>query len=431
MGSRGAPPRPTLPDSLPVLADSTVEALQQQILAQYLSLGYPFASLACFLAGPDSLCVSAVPGRHALLEGVRIEGLERTSPGTLTRYLRLEPGEPYDPESVEKWRERLRRLEFVEWVGDGALCLGPLGNLVVVQDVVEGSSGSIAASLLYGQSGDEGLSGSGLVDFTNLLGTGRELSIEIADSRWGGTNVSGHYLEPWIAGYPLSGEVSLMQEIPDSGWLNREADILLIAEVSEVLSVSAGAGGWRGYGPDGEDSRYNYGLAGMSWSPGRTVPRGWQGLKADLECRLGNVSGEDSSLVLSTAELEARADLFAGAAGLGLGMTCGGAMQGEPPYSLLRRLGGQESLRGYAEDTFRATRYAVLRPEVSFGETATRLYAFCDLSALDTPDGDRYPAGAGGGLRGEAGSWSIDLAVGAPLRGGPARFYVTAVARVL
>jgi len=432
VGFRGSPPLPAGGEfQLAVMDDSSVSALEDSVLGWYLYRGYPFASLACYLGGPDSLAVSVVPGRHASLEGVRIVGLEGTSPGVLTRYLRAGEGDPYDPGPIERWRGRLERLEFLEWVGPYGLFMGPGGNLVVVEEVSEGPSGSLAASLGYAGSDGGGVEGSGLMRFTNLLGTGRELELSISRSLWGGTDVSGRYLEPWILGVPLSAEVSLSQEVPDSGWLNREAEMRLIWEASEEFSVSAGAGAWRGYEPGDVARRYDYGIAGFMWNPGRRVRQGWQGLRADIEGRLGNLSGPDSSEILSTAGFSLRADYYEGLLGLGGDVLAGGVLQGEALESRLERIGGQETLRGYAENAFRAARYGIFRPEASIGETETRLYAFCDIGLLDTPQGRESPAGAGGGLRGAAGVWQIDAAIGVPLRGGPARFYLSATAGVL
>jgi hypothetical protein len=432
VGFRGSPPVPQPGEfEIAALSDSCIAALQDSVLGWYLYRGYPFASLACYLPTDDGLALSVVPGRHASLEEVRIAGLEDTRPEVLIRYLRADPGGPYDPVPLERWRSRLQRLDFMDWVGPYSLYMGPGGNLVVIQEVVEGPAGSLAASLGFAQSGESSLEGSGLLKFTNLLGTGRQLEIAIAKSRWGGTDVSGRYLEPWIFGVPLSAEISFAQEVPDSGWLNREAELKLIWEMSEGLEVSAGAGVWRGYEPFDVSRRYGYGIAGFEWNPGRRVRQGWQGLDSNLEGRLGNLTGPDSSEVLSTADLTIRADLFSGLLGFGGDFMAGGVIQGQILESRLERIGGQQTLRGYAEDAWRASRYAIARPEISVGETETRLYGFFDVTALDTPEGFESPCGAGGGLRGSAGPWVVDAAIGVPLTGGPARFYLSAVAEVL
>lgn len=433
LGVTGSPPLPPtglVGEDLP-LCDSTVLAIQQEILGWYLFQGYPFARVGLYLAGPDSMTAAVAPGRHAELEEVRFEGLEDTDPRILSRLLRLEAGEPYDPGPVERWQSRLSRLPFLERVGPHALVLGPMGGLVIVQEVVEGPSGSFAASFGFaGSGGSEEMEGAGDLDVVNLFGTARELGLHVERSGWGGVDASGRYREPWILGTPLSATLRLAQAIPDSGWLNREAELEAGWELREDLEIRAGAGTWRGYEPGDVERSYDYGLAGLGWTPGRRTRQGWSGLVMDFEARLGTLSGPDSSGVLSSAGLEARGDWYFGVAGLGGGFSVGGVVEGAVLESRLRRLGGQKTLRGYAENSFRASRWVVLRPEVSLGETDTRLYAFWDVAALETSGGWEHPSGAGLGIRGRSGLFRADAAVGIPLRGGPARFYLSAVANV-
>lgn len=433
LGVTGSPPLPPpeIAGAELQLCDSTVLAIQEEILGWYLFQGYPFARVGLYLSGPDSMTAAVAPGRHAELEEVRFEGLEDTDPRVLARLLRLETGEPYEPEPVERWQSRLSRLRFVEWVGPHALLLGPMGGLVIVQEIIEGPSGSFAASFGFtGSGGSEEIEGAGDLDVVNLFGTARELGLHVERSGWGGVDASGRYREPWILGTPLSATIRLAQTIPDSGWLNREAELEAGWELREDLEVRAGAGTWRGYEPGDVERSYDYGLAGLGWTPGRRVRQGWQGLDASFEARLGTLTGPDSSGVLSQAGLEVRGDWYSGVLGLGGSVSVGGVVEGEVLESRLRRLGGQATLRGYAENSFRASRWVVMRPEVSLGETDTRLYAFTDASALETSEGWEHPSGAGLGIRGRSGLFRADAAVGIPLRGGPARFYLSAVADV-
>lgn len=429
----GGPPFPPaeLFEGMDAISDSTVLGLQDRVLRWYLHQGYPFATTGCYIAAADSIVAAIVPGRHASLEGFRIEGLSGTRPRTLTRLFRGDVGGPYDPCDVEEWRERLERLEYISWVGGSELMLGPGGNLVVVQEVSEGPMGSFSASMgVSGRGGGDEFEGEGSLDITNLLGTGRELALSIEKSGWGGTDAAISYLEPWVAGMPLSARLEASQEVPDSAWLNREAEASTVWEVDAALSVITGAGKWWGYSP-GADRTYGYGLAGIAYSPGSMTDMGWEGLVLDLEGRLGTSTGPDSSGTLAQAGLDSRVDFFTGPVGFGGEVLAGGILEGEPLYARLTRLGGQETIRGRPENAFRAVRYAILRPEVSLGETETRLYAFCDLAWIEETAGNTGAAGAGGGLRGSAGSFRVDAAVGVPLDGGPARFYLSAVAEVL
>ncbi|OPL19234.1 MAG: hypothetical protein AVO35_11690 [Candidatus Aegiribacteria sp. MLS_C] len=422
----GSPPVPELYqldlDSV-VLSDSSIALLQERLLQWYLEEGYPFASAGLYLSSPGTLAVNAVPGRRALLEEVRISGMPGTRPEVFVRLLPMKPGDPYSREAVEEWVSRLENLSFVGSVGQTRLLLGRLGNLVLEQDLEKGSSGYFSASMDW--QGDY-LEGMGEVLFLNLAGTARELEITGRTTEWGGFNAYLRYREPWIFGIPLSLQLELSQDTPESAWVNREGSLTGIWSFGGI-ELMGGAGLWRGYPPDGDEERYDFGLAGISYSTRRRVSQGFRGLVLEMEGRTGNRTGGDSTGILTMAEMTVRYDRYSGPLGYGGSLLAGGVMQGDWFTGLLQRLGGQSTLRGYPEDAFRGVRYAVARPEVSLGETETRVYVFTDLAAVLT-DGDetRYPAGAGAGIRGRSGAFKADAAVGFPLGEGvgSARVYL-------
>lgn len=434
----GSPPLPT-PEELGatrvVVADSTLGALQDTVLAWYLRRGYPFARVACLLPSPDTLRLQAVPGRLARLEGVRLEGVEKNSPHLFLRLLDLRPGQPYDFEAVGRWLERLRSSELVASVGSTRLGLGPGGDLVLLQRIDEAPAGHFAADLGYtGSDGGDDLEGGIEILTRSLLGTGRQLEITARRVDWGGVDAYLRYREPWIAGTPLSAEVRVAQSVPESAWVNREGELLGIWSM-EGLEVSVGAGQWRGYPPDADDQRYSYGLVGLHARPGRRVRQGWQGAVIDLEADMGSASLADSldEDTYASASLAARGDVFFGWIGLGGRALAGGVLEGEWITGRLRRMGGAKDLRGYAEGSFRAGRYAVAGPEVSAGETETRFFVFSDLGAVETEQGWRWPATLGVGFRGRSGLFRVEASLGFPAREGPerGRVYLEAVAEVL
>ncbi|MCK4505281.1 MAG: hypothetical protein KAW14_06675 [Candidatus Aegiribacteria sp.] len=427
---RGSPPIPDISElglDTVLAADSSIAVLQERILQWYLEEGYPFAGAGFFFPSADTLVVNMVPGRHASLEEVRIEGAPGTRPEVFTRLLSMKPGDIYDREAVDSWLRRLERLKFLDQTGATVLFLGELGNLVLIQNLQEGCSGHFAAAM--GWNGED-LEGGGEVLFLNLAGTARELEISAHTTGWGGLNASLRYREPWLFGIPLSLELEAAQDTPESSWVNREASLSIIWEMY-TMEVKGGAGIWRGYPPDGSREEYDYGLAGILYRAGRRVPQGWQGINLQFEARAGNRTGRDTSGVLTMAEAEIRGDWFKGFMGLGGELLTGGVMQGDWFEGLLRQLGGQQTLRGYPDNAFRAVRYIVGRPELSIGETETRIYLFCDMAAIETPeDIMRYPAGCGAGMRGTSGIFLADAAAGFPIKEGlgSARLYLRIMA---
>ncbi|MBD3370430.1 hypothetical protein GF402_08735 [Candidatus Fermentibacteria bacterium] len=434
----GGPPLPDLSTiglSAVELSDSSVASLRDGILAWYLTEGYPFARLGMRVDPSGALAVRAVSGRHAALEEVRFDTLRKTSPGVLLRLLEMEVGQPYESERIARWRRRMEKLDYVAWVGDSRLALGPMGNMVLIQEIEEAPAGHFAASMGYSGSGvgDE-LEGGGEVITTNLLGTGRTLELSARKVDYGGVDASLRYREPWIFGIPLSVEVRAAQEIPDSAWVTREGELVLVWEAAD-FETWAGVGTWRGYPPGLPDQSYSYGLLGISTKLGRKLRQGWEGVTAGVEARMGEATEVDSvgGSSQASAELSARLDEYTGALGLGLGVNAAGILEGQWLDGRLWRLGGAESLRGYPEGIYTTGRYVVARPEISVGETSTRAYVFGDLSALDTGDYWTYPVGVGVGVRGKAGLFGVDASVGFPVRDGLdlTRLYLSAVARII
>jgi hypothetical protein len=308
-----------------------------------------------------------------------------------------------------------------------------MGNIVLIQELGEMPMGYFAASMGFSGTGSgDRTEGGGEVAIANLLGTGRQLDLSVWSTDWGGVNAAGRYREPWIFNSPVSAEIRASQELPESTVVNREAEVVVILDL-ESLETWAGAGIWKGFQPDSADRTYRYGIAGVGLLLGSRVPQGWQGLSIGVESRLGRMSGADSGYVLASADMEMRVDWFDGAFGLGAGLLAGGIFQGEWLDARLTRIGGMETLRGYAINSFRAGRYLVVRPEVSLGETATRAYLFSDMAVLDTSGGIRYPVGVGAGIRGRTGILELDAGVGFPvLEGlGRARFYLRALASII
>ncbi len=426
----GSPPVPELYQlGMDTVRISDVSDLQERLLQWYLEEGYPFASAGFYFSSEDTLMVNAVPGRHAFLEDVIVEGMPGTRPGVFTRLLSVKPGDYYSREAVSRWVERIGRMEFVRSTGASRLLLGTGGNLVLVQEVEKGNAGHFAAAMDY--NGDQ-VQGSGEVLFLNLAGTARELEISGKTTDWGGFDAYLRYREPWVMGIPLSLQLEISQDTPESSWVNREGNLTAIWDLDRT-EISAGAGLWRGYPPDGSSQEYDYGLAGIAYSTMRPVVQGRSGLQVSLQARSGNRSGQDSSGVLTMASAVLRVDLFRGLWGFGGGMMAGGVMQGDWFPGLLRKLGGQATIRGYPENAFRAVRYALIRPEVSLGQTETRLYVFTDLAVVKTADDElSYPLGSGVGMRGVSGIFNADAAVGFPLREGlgSARLYLKLTASI-
>lgn len=421
----GAPPYPPVPDSIQVTGES-VDSLTADVLYWYLQQGYPFAAAAVYLSHPDTLVLNAVPGRHALLEEVRFPDSVRTRRDVLLRSLDLHSGDPYSSAMVYSWLEEMEKLNFIESAGPCGVSLGPGGNIVLIVPVGETPPGWFSGDMDFSSSG--GFTGGGEIVFVNLFGTGRRLELYGSAVEWGGIDASGLYREPWILGSPLSAQLQASQQVPDSGSVLREWTGSLILGLGNI-EVSGGGGTWRSYPLNAPEESYRFGSAGLAWDLTRRVRQGRSGFSGEVTTNAGSASGPDSTYLLTRASGRLSWSWHRGALGLGLTVKAGGIISGEWLSTMVTRLGGYGTLRGYPEDSWRAGAWGTASPEISLGETPTRIYLFSDTGVLNTgTEGLKYPVSAGVGLRGVTGGLRFDAGAGFPLdRGlGSARFYMSA-----
>jgi hypothetical protein len=421
----GAPPFPPMPDSVQI-TDAGISALRDNALGWYLEEGYPFASLALYFPSGDTLTVNTIPGRHALLEEVRFPDSVRTARSILLRELALMPGDLYNPEPVSDWITALERYQFIESAGPCGVALGPGGNIVLLVPVEETPPGWFSGDLDFSSSG--GFTGGGEIILANVFGTGRRLELSAYAVEWGGVDASGLYREPWILGSPLSVQLEIEQQVPDSGSVVREWSGSLILGLGNI-DVSGGGGVWKSWPLNSAVESFRYGSAGITWDFTHRRTQGREGYSGTLTTEAGTASGPDSSYLLTRAFTRVEYTLFKGMLGFHMNAQAGGIVSGDWLPTMVTRIGGYSTLRGYARDSFRAGAWAVASPEVSLGETPTRVYVFSDIGILNTGDtGMKYPVSTGIGIRGTTGTLRFDAGSGFPTdKGvGSARFYLSA-----
>ncbi|MBU0518306.1 FtsQ-type POTRA domain-containing protein, partial [bacterium] len=190
--------------------------------------GHPFARLDIkdLALHHDTLSVAArlTAGPQAYLDKVRIIGLRSTKPNVIARETRIVPGEPYSLSRVQRARQRIRKLPYVESVSVPALV--PMGSnrYDLLFQVEEARSNSFDGVVGYqpGADGEEGVV-TGLLDlsFLNLFGTGRKAKIHWERASENQQALLLFYEEPWIFGLPINLWGEFSQEILDSLYLER------------------------------------------------------------------------------------------------------------------------------------------------------------------------------------------------------------------
>ncbi len=422
----GAPPFPLLPDSVEA-GNKQIAELRDDALQWYLQEGYPFAAVAMYFSHQDTLVVNTVPGRHAQLEEVRFPDSVRTDHSVLLREMDLHPGSLYNPQPITEWLSAVQRYPFIEKAGPAAVALGPGGNIVLLVPVQEAPPGWFSGDLDFSSAG--GFTGGGEIVFTSIMGTGRRLELSASAVDWGGVDAAGLYREPWILGSPVSAQAEIEQQVPDSGSVIREWSGSVILSLGNT-DISGGGGTWKSW-PVGEpEQSYRYGSAGIAVDYTTRCLQGRSGFRGSITTKAGSAAGADSTYLLTRAETRMSYHAYTGMLGMGVTVNAGGIVSGEWLPSMVTRLGGYGTLRGYVKDSFRAGAWGIVSPEVSLGETQTQLYIFSDMGALKTAEeGMRYPVSTGLGIRGTTGGLRFDAGTGFPLNQGlsSARFYLSAL----
>ncbi len=422
----GAPPFPHLRNEIE-LTDEDISDLQEETLNWYLQNGYPFATAVMFLSDVDTITVNTIPGRHATLEDIRFSDSVKTTSRILLRDLSLRQGDLYHRQPVNLWLNALQRYSFIESAGPVSVTLGPNGNIILLVPLNEAPVGWFSGDIDFSSTG--GFTGGGEIVFTSLFGTGRRLELAASAVDWGGVDARVMYREPWILSSPVSVQLEIEQQVPDSGSIVREWSSQVILTVGNI-NVSGGGGTWQSWPVNQPSENYRYGSAGLAVDYTTTTSQGPRGFRGELITQAGSASGSDSTYVLTRASTEMNYTTYKGMLGMSVTVKAGGIISGDWLPSMVSRLGGYGTLRGYVKDSWRAGVWGITSPEILLGETATQIYLFSDIGVLNTAaDGMFYPVSAGLGLRGTAGGLQFDAGSGFPVDQGlgSARFYLSAL----
>lgn len=216
----------------------------EDILSAKQETGYPFARLNVknLQLVDDSLSIRAhlTSGPQARIESVRVIGLKSTNPRVIAREARIVPGQVYRPSDLEKARQRIRKLPFIDEVSQPALVSLGSSRYDVLFQVSESRSNTFDGVVGYQPAGD-GEKGevTGLLDLTfmNLFGTGRKAKIHWERTSEFRQALELYYEEPWVLGFPFNLWGEFRQEIQDSLYLERFVTAGVTWEATDVLSL--------------------------------------------------------------------------------------------------------------------------------------------------------------------------------------------------
>ena len=135
---------------------------------------------------------------------IAITGLKDTHESYVRRRLLLHPGEPYDPDTIEKARQDLGGAGIFSNVTANAVpALAPDGTLPITFDVQERKRHAVTFNANY--STDLGITGSAAFTYRNVFGNGESFTASAASTSGGtaergtGYNVSLGFVQPdWL-----------------------------------------------------------------------------------------------------------------------------------------------------------------------------------------------------------------------------------------
>ena len=206
-----------------------------ELLDHFENSGFPFASInieSTFFYYDSTndenlvdLYISFAKNQISTIDTVEIVGNTKTKDYVIKRNLRLEKGESYSQEKIDKIPAKLNRLHFFESVETPLYYFNSQNEGVLQVSVKERGTNSFDGIIGYIPSANDNdngyLTGLANIKLRNLFGTGRALSF-----RWNkidrySQELELKYLEPWIFGLPLNVDLLLFQRQQDSSYVQR------------------------------------------------------------------------------------------------------------------------------------------------------------------------------------------------------------------
>ena len=180
-------------------------------------------------------------GKKSTIDKIEIDGNTKTKDNVIIREMRLSPGEEFSQKIIEEIPSRLNRLGFFEPVAVPDYYIDAQNEGVLVVRLKDKQTNNFDGIIGY-VPGNNKVSGylTGLVNISlsNIFGTGRAAAI-----RWQKLDQSSQvlelkYLEPWILGLPVNINAGLLQRKQDSTYIQRDLNIGLEYLANENLSAA-------------------------------------------------------------------------------------------------------------------------------------------------------------------------------------------------
>ena len=225
-----------------VLDEVKLDADLKEILNLYETKGYSFASvnineISEYLENGDrklKVTVAIEENERIKIDNIVIEGNTTTNDNVIKREIILGESSLVSRENLLEIRQRLENTGYFEKVEQPKI-LKYNNQTVLLIGVKEGNTNTFDGILGYVPPSQNEESGyiTGLVNLSirNLFGTGRKVEARFKKEIKTTQELELKYLEPWLFGYPLNVNLAFLQRVEDSSYVKRElgtrSDILL------------------------------------------------------------------------------------------------------------------------------------------------------------------------------------------------------------
>ena len=229
-----------------------LNALQQRMKALQAQLAGEGYSLAR-ISGPERVSPDGVITLKMIqgqVAGVEVQFLNKEGEGedengepivgktkewVVTREISVEPGDPFNRNTLER---DIRRLYATQLFSDVKVTLKPVpeqpGDVLIVLGIVEQSTGQLSGGLGYSQS--QGVFGQAQVQDSNMFGRAWNVGLNVTYGQYGGlANLS--FSDPWIKGdkhrTSFRSSLFLSQQVPQAFQSEENGNIRTVEEYED------------------------------------------------------------------------------------------------------------------------------------------------------------------------------------------------------
>lgn len=444
-------------------------ALQQlfaRIVQVYEESGYPFVSVSLDSLQPDSAngiqaALQVTPGPLIEIDTFQLSGDVSISTQYLARYLGVVPGEPYQESSIRAMEKRINDLPFLQCTRPPeVLFIRNRATIRLYVKEVQASTFNFLIGILPNSTQTGGrllVNGEATLRMENPFGQGRSLSMDWKNLQPRSPQFKAALAWPYLFNSPVGVDGTFQLFKRDTFWIDVEGTVglryalqgndylrfFLKRKVSNLIAIDTQQIRLTQTLPDRLDLRYNW--IGLSYARMRLDyrfnPR--KGYQVVGEISGGSRTIRPNPLITAVAndqvdynELydEANAGALSGSIQLlaekywpiGRQSTLLTAYEGGYLYAAsiwtneLYRIGGNQLLRGFDEESILASQYHIVTAEYRYlldQNAYFNLFAdagYVERRAVDQPLLANMPVGIGGGIAFAtgAGIFEVNYALG-------------------